>query len=311
MSSRLRRVALYWLHRRSLGSQWARALAAADVGPLPASKVVRGCVELSGLGLTLERPGPIEVSVCRMARQCAMLRTRAGAGYRIEDGRVHVQLDGLSGFAWNAADLGVWSEVFGEELYRHEGAAPDLVIDIGANIGLASLYFAKKYGVTVHAYELVPSTAQLAQKNVDANAELATLVRINSFGLSDRDSSVTVRVDPEYRPSNSLFELDARSAPGTEIAEVKPASVGLGDVLGTSTHAMLKLDAEGAEYEILDDLALTGLLKSVAWIHLEWHEREGRNPETLRRLLRAEGYQFFERRHESAPVGYISAYRPG
>lgn len=308
MASRARRLALYFAHRR-LGHKWARALARANVSPFPSQPSSNGRIRLPGLGIELSAPDELAVALCRMARQCESLHRLEGAQFEIEADRILVSLPGLTGFSWNAADLGVWAEVFGERLYEHLGEPPDVVVDIGANIGVSVLYFALAYKCPVHAFELVPSTAALARLNIAANPRLAELINLLAIGLSNESGRFEVPVDPELRPSNSLHVQLDRASARLESATVEPASALLEPILASSHRAMLKLDAEGAEYEILENLEAAGLLAQFSIIHLEWHRRDGRDPAELRERLSRSGFQWFERRHEHAPVGFVSAYR--
>jgi 31-O-methyltransferase len=78
-------------------------------------------------------------------------------------------------------------EICDDQLYLQAGvsiSAGDVVVDIGANIGVFTLYAAKQ-GAQVYAYEPIPPTYAVLQQNVEAH-DLGRLVRTRNIGLSDR-----------------------------------------------------------------------------------------------------------------------------
>ena len=78
-------------------------------------------------------------------------------------------------------------EICDDQLYLQSGvsiSAGEVVVDIGANIGVFTLYAAKQ-GAQVYAYEPIPPTYAVLQQNVQAH-DLSRLVHTRNMGLSDR-----------------------------------------------------------------------------------------------------------------------------
>jgi 31-O-methyltransferase len=78
-------------------------------------------------------------------------------------------------------------EICDEQLYLQSGvsiSAGDVVVDVGANIGVFTLYAAKQ-GAQLYAYEPIPPTYAVLQQNVEAHG-LDRLVQTRNIGLSDR-----------------------------------------------------------------------------------------------------------------------------
>jgi 31-O-methyltransferase len=78
-------------------------------------------------------------------------------------------------------------EICDDQLYLQAGVSistGDVVVDIGANIGVFTLYAAKQ-GAQVYAYEPMPPTYTVLQQNVEAHG-LDRLVHTRNIGLSDR-----------------------------------------------------------------------------------------------------------------------------
>ncbi len=78
-------------------------------------------------------------------------------------------------------------EIWIDELYLKAGisiSAGDVVVDVGANIGVFTLYAAKQ-GAQVYAYEPMPPTYAVLQQNIEAHG-LGQLVHTRNIGLSDQ-----------------------------------------------------------------------------------------------------------------------------
>jgi predicted RNA methylase len=78
-------------------------------------------------------------------------------------------------------------EICDDQLYLQAGVsifAGDVVVDVGANIGVFTLYAAKQ-GAHAYAYEPMPPTYAVLQQNVEAH-RLGRLVHTRNIGLSDR-----------------------------------------------------------------------------------------------------------------------------
>ncbi|HEU4989381.1 MAG TPA: FkbM family methyltransferase [Gemmatimonadaceae bacterium] len=159
------------------------------------------------------------------------------------------------------------------------------IIDAGANIGMATVYFKARYpGARVTAYEPDPATFAILRGNVDANGlRGVTLIRA---AVGDRAG-----VLPLYRETTSGGSVVASLDPswgGAEAIEVPV--IRLSDAI-TEPVDLLKLDVEGAEYAVLRDLAAAGRLAMVRETVIEYHPLAAEpNGETgLAELLRSAG----------------------
>lgn len=278
--------------------------------PMPAASVdANGALVVEGL-ITIPSPSPAALIVLKKLRMAIELAGRAGAKFSFRDNEVGIDVDGVCGLALNEADLGIFSEIFLEGLYLFNMPGPFFVLDIGANIGMSALFFVRNYSADVRAFELVPSTAELARRNLAMNPTFAPRIAFEEFGLADKDGEFEISADPEFRPSNSLYQAPSTSGVKEKVRVRDVASVfeetlaSLGD-----RKLVVKLDAEGAEYEIIERLAEQKLLERIDLLFLEWHRREGKDREDLRNALRKAGFRWTEREHAEAPVGYITAFR--
>jgi 2-polyprenyl-3-methyl-5-hydroxy-6-metoxy-1,4-benzoquinol methylase len=81
----------------------------------------------------------------------------------------------------------ILDEILVDKLYFQEGVSispGDIVLDVGANIGVFALGAAKQ-GAHVYAYEPVPATFELLQQNIHLHG-LDNMVHPRNIGLSDR-----------------------------------------------------------------------------------------------------------------------------
>jgi FkbM family methyltransferase len=78
-------------------------------------------------------------------------------------------------------------EIFVDKLYFQEGVSiltGDIVLDVGANIGIFTL-FAAKQGARVYAYEPIPPTFEVLQHNIRLH-RLDGIAHTRNVGVSDR-----------------------------------------------------------------------------------------------------------------------------
>ncbi len=310
--SRLRKVAARAVYARRLNRRWANVLAELPVWPLPdASLDENGALRLPRIPLPIAEPTPIAKVLIVEHRLAGDLCARAGAQIRFVGPELEIEVGGIRAAARNRADLLVFHEIFVERLYAFEAPGPFFVLDFGANLGLASLFFAQRYDAEVWAYELVPETAERAQANLSRNPDLAARIRLHAHGVAEGDGAFEIDVDEATHSMNSLVPDPARPAQGR--AEVRVRDVGavaeeaLAELKGR--RLVVKMDIEGAEYEAVRRLEATGHLGQIDVLFLEWHARAEQDREAIYGSLRRAGFRWFEREHPEAEVGLITALR--
>ncbi|MBC7850514.1 MAG: FkbM family methyltransferase [Chitinophagaceae bacterium] len=173
----------------------------------------------------------------------------------------------------------VVQELFAEGVYAISLNTDKIVVcDVGMNVGVASLYFAGLKNVTgVYSYEPFPETYQRALNNFDANPTLKNKIFPNNAGVGGADAELEIPVikGESAVMSTSDFFIDQMETDGNQ--KIKVGIVDIKKVLPyiTERHPgeaiLLKLDCEGAEYDIIDQLNVTGLLKTIDVIVIEWH----------------------------------------
>lgn len=125
----------------------------------------------------------------------------------------------------------------------------DVVIDVGAHIGIVSIYLAKRFGVRVYAYE--PEPANFASLVMNIGANQAEVIPRNLAVTAD-GRSLSFHYGAHSGEGGVWADLDARQHKGRANLDVDSTTVEA--ILRTNeiTRArLLKLDCEGAEHEIL------------------------------------------------------------
>jgi FkbM family methyltransferase len=206
-----------------------------------------------------------------------------------------------------AGDLSVAYEIFVDELYRSPRplapAAVRRIVDVGANVGYALNYFARAYpAATIVAFEPHPAHLAQIERNLAANA------------LSDRVQLIRAAA---AKQSGSAFLIDAGEA--SQVVDqagdgrIPITLVDLFAVIGAAPIDLLKLDCEGAEFDLLIDKRFAQL--EVRALVLEWHTnpQRPRADATIRERLATLGFSLvdgIEYTLGDNRFGLLWAYRP-
>jgi FkbM family methyltransferase len=225
----------------------------------------------------------------------------SGAGVKIVDGDVIVTIDGISFYARVPDDLRFVDEIFFRSAYNFSMGQDCCVIDIGMNIGLAAMTFARKDFVKkVHSFEPFKSTYNRGRANLSLNPEIAAKVSAHNFGLGDADEDKTVLI---YDESDSGAFSIRGSESGTPAAiSVRSAETILGPIIeGAKANGLsiiAKVDCEGAEFPIFETLEQHGLLAEISAFMVEWHRgswgSRGRTQRDLIAPLLVHGFTVFD-----------------
>ena len=164
------------------------------------------------------------------------------------------------------------------------GREDPLILDCGANIGMATLYFMWRYPkAEVHAFEPDPDTFTLLKRNLEANG----LVRAHPHQLAVSDRSGRIRffrndADPGCPAMSTVPDRMPRNATTVDACAL---SEFLDRELPGREVDLLKLDIEGAEEAVLRELARSGALARVRELVVEYHHHVGDEPSKLGSFL--------------------------
>lgn len=159
----------------------------------------------------------------------------------------------------------------------------DIVLDVGANVGIASIYLAKRQPqIRIHAFEPVPENYRHLTRNLERN-QVRNVVAHH----------LAVTRDGRRFPMLAHFHSNSGSASGcyqdlraNGCCHYEVASTTLDAIFadhGIDRCRLLKIDCEGAEHEILLN---TSVLGRIEWLSGEFHlnaglQRAGYSPQNL------------------------------
>ena len=169
---------------------------------------------------------------------------------------------------------------FTEELYHDiyglqqlDLKAGDVFIDVGANVGFVSMYVAKRYpDAKIIAFEPAPETFQILQKNLAENG-IENVTAVNNAVNAD-GRPLELLIMPGDSGASNAFASDAvverfkRDMGGTIVTVEATTLDRVFDAYDIARCAVLKLDCEGAEYEILRQ---TNVLERIGRVVMELH----------------------------------------
>ncbi len=204
----------------------------------------------------------------------------------------------------------ILNEVFVENEYNFITNSASIVIDIGANIGISSLFFSKlNYVEKIYAFEPVKGTFEQAQYNLALNDKIHKVEWIKNIGLGKEDYKDTFIFNKDSKGKvgvRSKLSLNNDSAVETEV-QICDASIEISKVLKDikAKKIILKIDCEGAEYEIFENIYKSGVINQVDLIMLEWHDK---GPQLIEKILIDSGFEIFSK--NICPIsGIIYAFK--
>lgn len=178
-------------------------------------------------------------------------------------------------------------EIFCGNIYSFKTGNPSpIIFDCGANIGLSIIYFKKLYPLAkITAFEPDPAIFSTLEYNV------------RSFGFND----VKLINAAVWKKETKLSFFSEGSLAGSSELDFSGAgnlqsvqAIRLKDILATGKEIdFLKIDIEGAENEVLFDIA--DELKNVRKVFIEYHSIAG-NPQKLGGILQLisnAGFRYF------------------
>jgi len=174
------------------------------------------------------------------------------------------------------------------------------ILDCGSNIGLSLLFFKREFPESrIDAFEPDPQAFSLLRRNVERNSLRG--IELHNQAVAGSEGPRDFFRDPRRPGSTAMSLREECRLPRRETVE--------GVLLSGFIHEdvdLLKLDVEGAELEVIEDLDRTGQIRRVRQIVVEYHprlfpERDGYS--WLRQTLEGNGFECEIRSGEPGPSG--------
>lgn len=205
----------------------------------------------------------------------------------------------------NGHDWRVVEEIFLRQIYQTNLGGVRRVLDLGGNIGMAALSFARAYpDAQICAVEPAPDNLALLNRNVALNS---ANVRVLAAAAGPHDGGINLAV-----ADDPLQYTGARAIPGAQ--SVKTIRADLKSVpsilkqLGWLNVDLLKIDIEGGEATLLS--GRPAWLNSVRTIIGEGHAFVHYDIEACRRDLEPMGFEVTELAQSEGAMLFV-AHRTG
>jgi FkbM family methyltransferase len=206
----------------------------------------------------------------------------------------------------------ILNEIFIDQEYNFVCNEDCILIDIGANVGIASIYFSQLDHVQkIYSFEPVKDTFEIAENNLKRN-NIMKISQFSNFGLGNLERKeqflfrnnakgncgIRGQLSPSYHGENDYEKRTVLIKQATEVLE---------PIFNENKNfkIVVKMDCEGSEYEILENLYNSYLLNRIHIIVLEWHDF---GAEILENYLKDNNFTVFSRRLSSIS-GMIYAVR--
>ncbi len=180
-------------------------------------------------------------------------------------------------------------EIFSENCYYYELEKDDpLIIDAGAHIGMATLYFKTLFPLSrIIAFEPVPYNFRILEKNIHENqldnVELFQAVVAPKGGLLRIQEPIG---EGAWRSGAGIIPKGWKGIQDNQ--EIKVEAIGIQDILREKID-IFKMDIEGMEYEVIRNAG--PLIRNVKnWI-IEAHPRKDHRIEEIVKILQQNGYK--------------------
>ena len=174
----------------------------------------------------------------------------------------------------------LFEEIFvnGDYFFVSKKADP-FIVDCGSNIGMSILFFKTLYPkAEIIGFEPEEATYALLEKNIASNRFKG--VRLHQVALGMEEATTSFFVDPE-QPGTLLMSTIRSRLPKKEIMV---RQMKLSTYINRKVD-LLKLDVEGAEDAVLQDLVSTGTITRIDQMLVEYHHHIDKNKDAFGSFL--------------------------
>ena len=226
------------------------------------------------------------------------LVTKANAIFFQEDDNLYVKIGRLKYMIQNSEELYILHEISVKGIYGCGGEKEFVLLDIGMNVGFASLYFSSQDKCKkVIAFEHFKPTYEQALCNFNLNEDFKSKIYAFNYGLGHEDIKLEIKYYPQLKGGMSTTFVNNREGMicSSEPIEIKKADIvfdglKLKEFRKEGYKIIAKIDCEGAEYNIIQALFDSHSLQNIDVLMMEWHRSR---PEKLTRLLAKSDFDYF------------------
>lgn len=180
-------------------------------------------------------------------------------------------------------------EIFNKGIYNIKLNKKPSIIDTGAHVGLATLYFKSKYpDAHIIAFEPNPNIFPILEENMSYNG--INNVELYNIALGKKEEVRTFYIDDtgnDWFSTSGFIKNSWKHIQSTVDIKVKVDK--LSKYIRGSVD-LLKMDIEGAEGEVLEELDHAKKLKDIRNIIIEFHPVDNKKPNSILKILKSNGF---------------------
>lgn len=234
--------------------------------------------------------------------------------FQLNEENIIISIYGINYFISTREEVFILYEIFINGIYNFEFSDPCVVIDIGMNVGFASLFFASKENVEkVISYEPFQPTYKKALRNFQLNPNISKKITPINLGAGLKDEKRIVDYCEEWAGSATITDdLHFHPKAMAKITQEEISIVSANQLFHNISREfsgikkIYKIDCEGSEYDIFSALASFQKDQLPEVFMVEWHYR---GPEDIVKYLSSRGYLSFSLFPNSITIGMIYAFK--
>ena len=180
-------------------------------------------------------------------------------------------------------------EIFQNRIYDIKLKSDPTVFDLGAHIGLSTLYFKEEYPESkICCFEPNPNIFPLLEENISKNGLKNVVLHNVALGKSDTERDLYIDCSSYGAFSTASFRKNAWNGK----QKSKPISVRVEKLSKYISKKvdLVKMDIEGAEKEVLEELDQSKSIKNILNMIIEYHPGKGNSILKLENILKRNGF---------------------
>jgi len=201
--------------------------------------------------------------------------------------------------------LEIISEIFTYKVYTPINlriAPNDIVLDIGANIGIFSLFASLNTRNLIYAFEPFTENIKYIKKNAKKN--LANNIIINEYAISGRTDIMNLSLT-RNPAGNILYTKDLKKSEKTSVDVLSKTLEQIMEENNLKQIDFLKMDCEGSEGDIFMSTSKQ-YLRRIKKISLEFHDNVSvLNHHQIQQVLKNADFSTWLNWNGMGPFGYI------
>lgn len=187
------------------------------------------------------------------------------------------------------------NEIFIDQIYKTDIKKDSPVIfDIGSHIGLSIIYFKQQYpNSNITGFEPNPNVFHILEDNIKGNSIKNVQLHNIALGKDEEKRSLYIDNSGNNCFSTSSFSKDAWNGKQSSIP-ITVQTQKLSKYIVEKVD-ILKIDVEGAENEIIEDLQLEKKFNMIGTIMIEFHSKNKSKPNRIVECLKKNNFEITQK----------------